>query len=248
MIIKVKGKNVTFIICINVREGIVMASDSRLTLSRTKEIEEKKVIQMAVGQSDSNNKTFLTPNNVGISAFGAADINGNPISGYIDSFISEHLSQNNCDAVDEIPNELLTYFKNLPGPPKTGFLVAGYKKIENRYEQQIWQVSIPQNSINRLNKPGISGALWRGESDVMRRLLLPVFIQKDGKYLPVPNFPIQFRFFTLQDAIDYSLYAVKTTIDTMRFHPRPKTVGGPVDILVIKPNEAFWVKKKELHS
>jgi hypothetical protein len=143
----------------------------------------------------------------------------------------------------------LTYFRALPGPPQTGFLVAGYKQIENRYEQQIWEVQVPQNSHAQINKPGISGASWRGVGDVIRRLVKPVSIRDPGgDFVPIPDHPIQFRYFTLQDAIDYCLYAVKTTIDTMRFHPRPKTVGGPIDVLVVKPKEAFWVKRKELHT
>jgi hypothetical protein len=51
----------------------------------------------------------------------------------------------------------------------------------------------------------------------------------------------------LQDAIDFGVYAVKTTIDTMRFQQKEKTVGGPIDVLVIQPyNEPFFVQKKEL--
>jgi hypothetical protein len=124
----------TFIICLYVREGIVMASDSRLTLNTTRQEGNNQIIQTAVGQSDSNYKTFLTKKKIGISTYGAAEIEGNPISGYIDSFINEHLSEGNYD-VDQVPQELLTYFRALSGPPQTGFLVAGYKKIENRYEQ-----------------------------------------------------------------------------------------------------------------
>lgn len=43
------------------------------------------------------------------------------------------------------------------------------------------------------------------------------------------------------------MHAVNVTIDTMRFHPRPKTVGGPVDVLIIKPYMADWVQQKTLH-
>ena len=27
-----------------------------------------------------------------------------------------------------------------------------------------------------------------------------------------------------------------------------ETVGGPIDILVIKPDKAFWIQHKELHA
>ena len=86
----------SFIITLYVREGIVMASDSRLTLNVTQQQEDKQIIQAAVGQSDSNYKTFLATNNIGISTYGAADIKGVPIAGYIESFISEELSENQC--------------------------------------------------------------------------------------------------------------------------------------------------------
>jgi hypothetical protein len=27
-----------------------------------------------------------------------------------------------------------------------------------------------------------------------------------------------------------------------------RVMGGPIDVLVIKPDEAFWVQRKELHG
>ena len=54
---------------------------------------------------------------------------------------------------------------------------------------------------------------------------------------------IDWNFMTLQDAIDFVRYA----IDTMRFTNFNKTVGGPIDILVITPKQAKWIAHKELH-
>lgn len=235
----------TLVIVLFVREGIVMASDSRITLNATSQQKDQKIVQLDVGLTDSVYKTFLTPGNVGISAFGAADIRGVPIAGFIDSFINEHLSQS--VEVDEVPRELLTYFRSLPYTPDTGFLVAGYKKVHNISEQHVWEVSVTGNSARKLNPEGEYGASWRGEQDVLIRLLQPVGLQKEEMFQPLPHYPIQFGFFTLQDAIDYSIYAIRVTIDTMRFHTRPKTVGGSIDVLVIKPNESFWVQRKVLH-
>ncbi len=71
----------------------------------------------------------------------------------------------------------------------------------------------------------------------------------DGKLgQPLPYFQIPYQFFTLQDAIDFCVFAVRSTTDAIKFQPRPKTVGGPIDVLVIKPDEAFWVQRKELHT
>ncbi len=239
----------SFIITLHVREGIVMASDSRLTLNVTQQQEDKQIIQAAVGQSDSNYKTFLATNNIGISTYGAADIKGVPIAGYIESFISEELSEDQYE-VDEVPKKLLDYFKKFPGPPDIQFHVAGYKTENNQRAQHVWHVAVSKDLINRKNPPDQQGASWGGVADVLARLVQPVgTLDNAGKLdQALPHFQIPWGFFTLQDAIDYAVYAVKVTIDTIRFQPRPKTVGGAVDVLVIKPDDAFWVQRKELHG
>ena len=76
----------------------------------------------------------------------------------------------------------------------------------------------------------------------------PVYVKKDDDtYEPMSQNAILWQYFTLQDAVDFARYAVKTTIDTMRFQSRVKTVGGPIDILVLKPTEAIWIEKSNLH-
>ena len=117
------GVEMSFIITLYVREGIVIASDSRLTLSTTRQEGDKQVVQLAVGQSDSNYKIFLAPKNIGIATFGAADIQGVPIAGYIESFINEHLTRGNYE-VDQVPQEILSYFRNFSPPPDTGLGVC----------------------------------------------------------------------------------------------------------------------------
>jgi hypothetical protein len=113
----------------------------------------------------------------------------------------------------------------------------------------VWEALIKTGQVKRLNEPGKWGASWRGASDILTRLLMPVHLpDESGQMRALPHFPIQWGYFTLQDAIDYARFAVRVTADTMRFHPRPKIVGGPVDILVIKPSQAFWVSYKDLQG
>ncbi len=239
----------SFIITMYVREGIVMASDSRLTLNTEQRREDKQIVQVAVGQSDSNYKTFLTPGNFGISTYGTAEIKGAPIAGYIESFMIEHLLESTM-AIDSVPQQLLEYFQQFQPAPTTQFHVAGYKQEEGQKQQHVWHVDVAQNKVKRLNPPGKPGASWGGEADILARLVQPVAIvgQQGEVGQPLPNFPIPWQFFTLQDAIDFCIFALRSTIDAIRFQPRPKTVGGPIDVLVIKPDKAFWVQRKELHG
>jgi hypothetical protein len=98
----------SFIITLYTREGIVMASDSRLTLNAEQQTPDGQKLLLAAGMSDSNYKTFLSPNGIGISTFGQADINGVPIGGYIETFIRENISEN--ITVTEFSNKLNAHF------------------------------------------------------------------------------------------------------------------------------------------
>jgi hypothetical protein len=226
-----------------------MASDSRLTLTIPIQ-QNNQQIPISFPQSDANYKTFLAPGNIGISTFGAADIQGVPISGYIDSFIHERIETNQVD-LQNVPQLLMDYFRALPIIPQTGFHVAGYINENGRQVPHVWRLLISQNLIGEVVRPGEQGAAWDGEIEVMSRLIMPLsIVQNDGTSVPIPASPIQWSFFTLQDAIDFAIFSVKITRDTMRFLARVKTVGGPVDVLVIKPgqgdNRGVWIQRKEL--
>lgn len=259
----------TFIITVYCNEGIVMASDSRLTLSRMfQKTDNTPEIMLDVVQSDANYKTFLAPNNVGISTCGDAGINGVPLGGYIEAFIGEKIANSPSGPidddddgykmeVDEVATELLAYFKALPGPPDVEFYVAGYKTQEDsKRVHHIYRILVASDKCILVNSPGDptdQGVSWGGEGDIIYRLINDVYqkgTDADGKeqYASMGNPEIAFQYFTLQDAIDFATFAVKVTADTIGFiSARAKTVGGPIDVLVIKPREAFWVQRKKLH-
>lgn len=237
----------SFIITVHVREGIVMASDSRLTLNNRIQTNDNVINNIAISQSDSNYKTFLTNNNIGISICGEASIKGVPIAGYIESFINEELADEKID-VKGVSQKLLSYFRSFSPQPNTNFVVAGYKEEEKKKNQELYTVSVKANTMKKVNDNIEYGAYWNGESDIVTRLIKPVWTKdsKTGELLQLPQKDVPFGFFTLQDAIDFAVFAMRTTIDSIRFQTRVKTVGGPIDVLVIKPDRAFWLKRKEL--
>lgn len=238
----------SFVISAYVREGIVMAADSRLSLNTQQAVGPNITNLIAVGQSDSNQKLFLTKNGVGISTVGDADIKGVPIAGFIEQFAIQIVADNQWSP-EKVADEIISYFNAQPIVPNSQFHISGYDHDTN--EQQVFNVIIKSKTKNKLNLKDQFGVAWAGEGDVIARILNPSaeIDQQNGNKIKViyPNIPIPFNFFTLQDAIDFSVYAVRTTIDTIRFQPRPKSVGGPIDVLVIKPNEVRWIKRKELN-
>ncbi len=236
----------SFVITTYLREGIVMASDSRLNLSAIQQQEGQPQTRVIVEQSDSNYKMFLGPDNIGISTYGATDGQGIPIADSIEAFIREKLSRASR-SVDEIPSLLVKHFQKMSPPVGTGFHVAGYKTLGNQRIQQVWQVNGHTGEYKLVNESNKQGVTWGGEADILARLIQPVWV-KDGEeaFKALPSYPIPWQFLTLQDGIDFVVYALRTTIESLRFQARPKTVGGPIDVLVIKPDTAFWVQRKDL--
>jgi len=239
----------SLIVTVNVEEGIVMASDSRLTINLPRDVNGQAVLECGASQSDTIYKTFLAKNGIGISMYGAATINGIPISGYIESFINEKMIEGQT-SVDEVPQLLVEYFQAMPNIPDTGFHIAGYKTVDEKRVKKVYKVLLLNGTINNVVPDQLlHGSIWDGESDVLIRVINPNlhFSEDMVAYSPVTSHSIPFEMFTLQDAIDFAVYAIKTTADTMRFQMRTKTVGGPIDVLVIKQHEAFWVQRKSLH-
>lgn len=234
----------SFIITVYTNEGIVMASDSRITYNNSHQLPDgTKEINIGVQITDTAYKTFQCNSRIGLSACGAASINGVSIAGYIEDFISQKVSQN--DDVEKISQELISYFSQFIPIPSANFIIAGYNLSDNK--QHINRVYLAENKITAVDISS-PGAVWDGEIDVLQRLIKEVALKNlDGTYSNIENYYIGFNYFTLQDAINFAQYAIDSTIKTMFFQNRVKTVGGPIDILVIKTSGASWIQRKELH-
>ncbi len=227
-----------------------MAADSRITFNMERASSGAAVQHIAVGLSDSHRKLFRTASGIGISVYGASAIGNIPIAGYVDSFLEEIDAEKRPPAPHAVAHKLNEYFQGFEKIPETQFHVAGYHTGDSNPDPQVWHVDLKKNGVEQKNPEDKQGATWGGEADIITRLLAPVatlaspgVIQSELPYQRIP-----FEFFTLQDAIDFSVFAVRSTIEAIRFMPRPKTVGGPIDILAITPSESRWIQRKELHA
>jgi hypothetical protein len=55
--------------------------------------------------------------------------------------------------------------------------------------------------------------------------------------------------FSLQDAIDYAKFLIRTTADYQRFSGKWQTVGGEIDIALITNRNGFqWIAQKQLYQ
>ena len=240
----------SLIVATYVPEGIIVAGDSRLTLSWTEKDPATNIEKVfSITASDTNTKVFVLKEKFGLAAFGAADIKRIPIAGYINQFIEEKITD--TTEIDSIPQFLHEFFGDTLGKPNMYLYLAGYK-VENKVSiPYVYYLDINKATTARLNEHNgevTFGANWGGESEVMTRLLSEIKIQQGANLVDLKPPGIPFNFFTLQDAIDFSNYAVRTTIETFKFQQRIKTVGGPIDIIAITPDKIAWIKKKELNG
>jgi len=232
--------------------GIVMASDSRQWVKIEGKTEGKR-FKVETISSDAVMKTFLLEEQrVGISNYGQDLLNSVPMESYIKRFIEEELIAE--DDVTTIPQKLVEYFRKPFPDADAGFHVAGYRKEGKASIPYVYHCHIAKNIAERSNiKPDDSiayGATWHGQTDIIASIINPVTAKDEKGADKVIRAPVRILWstMTLQDAVDFSIYAIRTTIDTMRFQARPKNVGGPIDVLILTPDESKWIQRKELHS
>lgn len=266
----------SLIVTVCTSEGLIMASDSRSTYTKTELRDEKVIVKFGAHYTDTTYKTFLCDDRIGISTCGDGTMCGKSIAGHIENYINNVYEKD--DSVETASQKLLKYFVELPEKSDITFHVAGYKKENDKDVAEVYSVLTASRHITLLRK-GICGANWDGERATLTRLVKNSYVVPEENAIPIgtitlnrtnedgtdnsvilknqiaipggslrqPELEVAWDLMTLQDGIDFATYAIKTTIDSMRFQVAPKTVGGPIDILVIKPNGTKWIQRKELH-
>ncbi len=241
----------SFVVTVYVPEAIIMASDSRqsITIQRQAPDGTKTQPVETVG-SDFVYKTFsLSKQGVGISTFGEFVLGRITIESYVKRFQEEILGDG--DDVLSVSQKLLEFFHKKFPDANTAFHIAGFKKEAKISVPHVYHCQVAKNEMKRLNtKSGTNevayGTSWGGQCDVMAGILSPShLVSPDGKAQPVVKAPVVWDAMPIQDAIDFAIYAVRTTIDTIRFQARPKNVGGPIDVLLLTPEKTSWIQRKE---
>lgn len=256
----------SLIVTVYTNEGIVMASDSRTSYNRFATA-TSPVSHYGLHFTESTYKTFLCGDKIGISTCGDASVNDKPIAGYVESFINNIYKSD--FSVEQTGKELMEYFYSINPSLKTIFHISGYKNENNADKPIVLRAVVSQKNCVPIDTSS-SGAMWDGEQETMFRLiksvvipteqiysqekivlqtdmeLSDVIIVEKNKSISFDHSDIAWNLMTLQDAVDFAVYAIKTTIDTMRFQLKIKSVGGPIDVLIIKPDGAKFLQRKEL--
>ena len=231
----------SLILCVYTKDGFVLSGDSRVILNKVEKNNQtgKEVHLVGTFINDSVKKVFLCPNNVGIAFAGESSIKGEPLEYYINKFINDNI--NNDTHIDDMPEMILEYFNSLPTVPKSSFYVVGYQKNNLFTEPRFYTLDIANKGIKNMDVTK-AGATWNGEGDVLIKLLAPTFSKRGEEIKQLPFYEIPWNLFNTDMAIEFTKYAFNISMETMKFQNRVKSVGGNINILVIKENEAYFTK------
>lgn len=259
----------TIVVGVASPDGIVLAADSR-----TSNIDGDRH-RIA---SDSAQKLFPIRGGVAVATYGMAFLGEKTIAGVMDEFVAQLDGQQEHDA-EAIASELATFFNlrfaaAFPGLDQStltgfplGFLVVGY---DSDGIARVREVSIPGAVVTvEILGPGTEistarlGVLWRGETDVVRRLVKGVdwdALGRAGVTVPDPLAPqllqLEYRLLlpiTVRDAVDFAAFLIGTTIEMQRFSDgiglapgSHITCGGAFRALSVTRAGVEWITDKPL--
>lgn len=266
----------TLILAVTNPEGIVIAGDSRQTYTR----QGGGISTNRIG-SDSGVKVFELTSEVFAATTGWAFLRpqGAPSSRNISSLVDDFKPtiQPNTP-IAALAANLHTHFTAIyqwhvgqrydapvaAGQAALSFLVGGYD--QGSRTGVVYQCDIP-GVVAQVRDTDNPLPYWLGQVDVVARIMLGY----DPRLLQLPaiqpiqaaittqvaslNYVVSWATMTLQDAIDYAVSMIQTTITIQRFADgitarpgSPPGVGGPIDVAVCKPGQPMrWLARKDLH-
>ena len=188
----------------------------------------------------------------GLATFGNAGVNFRSIFNHMDE-LNEQFPKDDKkeDFFPKISKFIVDYFesqlklewgktgvdkKMMPDTHSTfGFLLCGHKKGANGEAIAISQrIFIAKKSVIQ-EFSGQFGCSIAGVDDVVKIL---------WQNNTVANYPA----FSLQDAVDYAKFLIRTTADWQRFLGKFPTVGGDIDVALITNQAGFrWLEQKKLY-
>ncbi len=258
-------------------EGLVLASESRVTMSTVIKTDQGVINTPVFFDNATKLISFSAPNDcVGVVTYGQAIIGQKTprtAASYVPEFEStlpkERLS------VEDFAKRISEFYlkqweKNMPPVEKLGkipnmtFVVAGFD--ENEVLGKVFVIDIPRKPEPQERSTGNNfGMTFGGQTEIVTRLMmgydlrLPNMLKKElglndeqqKKFDTVINSyrsNVPFQIFALQDCIDLASFYIKTTVEAQRLSVGIRGVGGEIDIAIIKRNQPLeFIKRKKEH-
>lgn len=206
-------------------EGIVMASDSRVTLRRYRREADGALRLTGVETQDGANKLFAVNRYIALSLSGSLDIDGEDILSLVPRFIKSRADK--CSDAEKAAELLLEYFGESGEAPDTCFHIAGYAPESGK--KSICRVFLRGKRIERTDcsKPGM---IYNGDT------MFAETVMADPRRSPEQC--------SLQELAEAAEKIIRLTGQKLPLQDGVRTVGGPVDMLQIQPDGVRWLQCK----
>jgi hypothetical protein len=247
-------------------EGIVLAADSRVTI--TTQRQDGTIVREMPATYDNatkllrvNGQDFVGAVTYGLGAIGATE--PRTAHSFLPEFEAE-LSGPQRLTVEEFAQKLSDFFQkqwqevNMPDPwtgPDMVFLVGGYDK--DQPYGKVYEVVIPAKP-EPVDKSALGfGMTFGGQGEYVQRLMqgyderIPEALKNhlslsDDQVNELRQFlrqnfmaRIPMQFLPLQDCVDLAIFMIRTTIQYQNFLVDVRGVGGAIDVATITRTEGF---------
>jgi hypothetical protein len=251
----------TIVLGVAAPDGIILAADSRTTMI---DGERHRIA------SDFAQKLFPIRDKFALATYGLSFIGQQTIAGHMDEIVTQ-LPDPLPQDIDEIANLLGGLFQerleeqfgdelDSVNGDVLGFLVAGYDEGGIGH---IREVGLPGPNVSGDINTANIGVLWRGQTAVIGRLIkgadlgnLFGFVEEVDQDLLDALGQLEYQLLlpiALQDAIDFSTFLIRTTIDMERFSDgltglpgAIPTCGGPIRIIAVTRAGVEWIEERPL--
>ena len=250
-------------IVINGPEGVVLASDTRVTLTR-----QPDPTQLPISVNYDNSRKLLTfgdiHDRVAAVTQGQAIVGGRTINGWMPEF-RQQLPDRRL-TVEEYAGLLHGFFTNLivafPGNNAAVEFIVGGIDPGAAYGA-IYRCST--NNVPPYRGTPNFGMSWGGQINFVNRLIngydpsiataiINAFPDLDPTQVYAVlgrNQPISFPWesLPLQDCIDLAIFLIRTTMEAQQLSVSLRGVGGAVEAVVITPTEGLeWIQRLQLQG
>jgi hypothetical protein len=265
------GSTISLGMIIKGPEGLVLAAESRITLSATnRETGQKISVSYDNAQKVFN---FSKPHtHVGAVTYGAGGIGERSAFSYITEFESS-LNETTRLTIGAFALRLSDFYlgqwkSTMPSDYKgqaMTFVVGGYD--EGEAYGRVYEFEIP-NAPKPVERTSLQefGITWGGQHEIVDRLLagydlravdvvkqalnltddqVKKLVEALGRF----QMPLPINLLPLQDCVDIAILFIRTTIGAQRLTVGIRGVGGPIDIATITRTHGFqWVQRKTLRG
>ncbi len=264
----------TLIVTLRTPDGVVIAGDSLSTLTANKLIEgdfnlecphchEAHTFKGRMPNIYHSNtlshaqKVFPFMRKFGVGTFGMGQVAGKTIYFALRE-LETNLSQDKNEVkilktILEVANAIGKHVQNLileqirhetkdkaaslqPNVYPIGFQIVGYDDM-----QKPLTIEMHVGNDIKIVTHNELGITYTGQPEVVNALFAR--FKTNPEEMPI------FQNFSLQDAITYAEFLIKTTSTYQRFSSNMATVGGNIDVALVTPFDGFkWIKQKSLQA